>query len=379
MPPKPLTARIEVFRPGTFTPMQGAALSYSAADLRAIADAYDFATSPVPIVVGHPTADAPAYGWVQSFEFDAAKDRLFANVGDIDPAFSDAVKAGRYKKVSMCFFAPNAAANPVPGTWYPKHLGFLGGAAPSVSGLKNVAFAEDAEAVTFTAAFGERGFEETASIFRLIREFMIEKFGMEDADKALPGYRIEWLGEMEVQRPDASPAPGFAAPATIFPKAAPPKPEESAVTQPDPAFALREADLSSREAALQARETEIAQSENAAFAEGLVTEGRLLPVLKDRLLAVLNELHGHAAVSFAAGDAPLTASAALRAIFAEQPKIVNFGAVVMSDAASASGEVAFAADGRAVDREGLDLHAKAKRYQAEHPDTDWLAAVRAVS
>lgn len=372
MPPKPLTARIEVFRPGTFTPMQGAALTYSAADLRAIADAYDFATAPVPVVVGHPTADAPAYGWVQSFEFDAVKNRLFANVCDIDPAFSDAVKAGRYKKVSMCFFAPTAAANPVPGTWYPKHLGFLGGAAPAVAGLKNVAFAETADVVTFTAAFGERGFEETSNLFRMLREFLIEKFGMDDADKALPGYQITWLSDMELSGQDGR--IGFTAPASI-----PPKPQESAVTQPDPAFAAREADLSSREAALQSRVAEIAQTENAAFAEGLVADGRLLPLLKDRLVAVLNALPEHAAVSFATGEAPLTASAALRAIFAEQPKIVNFGAVDVSDAASASGEVAFAADGRAVDRDGLDLHAKAKRYQAEHPDTDWLAAVRAVS
>src|SRR5690606_13768985 len=132
------TARIEVFRTGTFTPMTGAAITYSAADLKAAADAYDPATAPAPIVVGQPETDTPAYGWAQSFEFDASADRLYAEVGEIDAAFSDAVKAGRYKKVSMSFFPPDHAANPVPGTWYPKHIGFLGGAAPAVSGLKNV-------------------------------------------------------------------------------------------------------------------------------------------------------------------------------------------------------------------------------------------------
>ena len=372
MPPKPLTARIEVFRPGTFTPMQGAALTYSAADLRAVADAYDFDTAPVPVVVGHPTTDAPAYGWVQSFEFDVAKDRLFANVGEIDPAFSDAVKAGRYKKVSMSFFPPTAAANPVPGTWYPKHVGFLGGTAPAVAGLKNVAFAQADDAVTFAAAFGERGFEETASLFRAIREFLIEKFGMEDADKALPGYRIEWLGEMEITDQDGRAL--FAAPVVI-----PPKPQETAVTQPDPAFAAREADISTREANLAAREAEIAQTENATFAEGLVTDGRLLPVLKDKLIAVLNVLPGHAAVSFAEGGEKLTPGAALRQILSEQPKIVTFGEVDLSNAPPQVGEAAFSADGQAVDTAGLELHAKAVRFQAEHPGTEYLAAVRAVS
>lgn len=373
MPKNSQTARIEVFRPGTFTPMQGAALTYSAADLRAVADAYDFETAPVPVVVGHPTTDAPAYGWVQSFEFDAGKDRLFANVGELDPAFSDAVKAGRYKKVSMSFFPPQAQANPVPGTWYPKHIGFLGGAAPAVSGLKNVAFAQAADAVTFTAAFGERGFEETAGLFQMIREFLIEKFGMEDADKALPGYRIEWLGDMEISRDDEVRS-SFTAPVAI-----PSQSQEPAVTQPNPAFAAREAELSTREAAVQAREAEIAQSENAAFAEGLVTEGRLLPVLKDKLIAVLNVLPGHAAVSFADGEAKLTPGAALRQILSEQPKIVNFGEVDLAGAAAGADPVAFAADGRPVDRDGLDLHAKATRYQTEHPGTEWLDAVRAVS
>ena len=114
---KPLTARIEVFRPGTFTPMEGEPITYSAADLRALADAYDPAVAPAPVVVGHPATDAPAYGWIESLDYDAAEGRLFANLNEIEPAFADLVKAGRFKKVSMSFFAPSQGHNPVPGTW----------------------------------------------------------------------------------------------------------------------------------------------------------------------------------------------------------------------------------------------------------------------
>ena len=57
--PAALTARVEVFRPGTFRPMAGDPIRYSAADLRAIADAYDFATAPAPVVEAAPTT-APA-------------------------------------------------------------------------------------------------------------------------------------------------------------------------------------------------------------------------------------------------------------------------------------------------------------------------------
>jgi len=192
MPPKPLTARIEVFRPGTFKPMSGDAITYSAADLKAVADAYDPATAPAPIVVGHPDADAPAFGWVESFEYDTAAERLFANLHEIEPSFAELVKEGRYKKVSMCFFGPDQGHNPVPGTWYPKHVGFLGAAAPAVSGLKNAAFA-GAGAATFTASFGVAS--QSASIFRRIRDWMIARDGLETADKLLPSWEIDWLDE----------------------------------------------------------------------------------------------------------------------------------------------------------------------------------------
>lgn len=361
------TARIEVFRSGTFTPMEGEAITYSAADLKAIVDAYDAETAPAPIVVGHLTTDAPAFGWVQSFDFDASADRLYANVGEIDPAFSAAVKAGRYKKVSLSFFRPDHAANPVPGTWYPRHVGFLGGAAPAVTGLKNVQFSAAADAPTFTADFGERGFEQTASILRALREFIIEKFGMEDADKALPGYQIEWLGEIEIEKP--APRPSFTAPR-----------KEPPVTTPDPAFAAREADLSNREEALAKRLRDLAHSDNVAFAETLVTEGRLLPVSKDKVVAILDALPGSdATVSFAEGEPKLSPAAAIRAVLADQPQVVSFGRIDVPPASGTGEAASFSADGKQVDGDQLARHERALAYQRQHPGTSYLDAVRAVA
>ncbi|MEH6740925.1 MAG: hypothetical protein V7695_20620, partial [Sulfitobacter sp.] len=134
--------RIEVFRTGTFTPMVGPAISYSADDLAGIVTSYDPEIAPAPVVIGHPTTDAPAYGWVENLEYDATADVLYADLGSLEPAFVSAVKAGRYKKVSMSFHMPDAPNNPTPGSWHAKHVGFLGGAAPAVSGLKPVAFAQ---------------------------------------------------------------------------------------------------------------------------------------------------------------------------------------------------------------------------------------------
>ncbi|MBB4954388.1 hypothetical protein H4S14_004153 [Agrobacterium vitis] len=368
---RPSTARIEVFRPGTFQPMEGDALTYTAADLKAVADAYDPATAPAPVVVGHPSTDAPAYAWATGFEYDASAQRLYATVGEIDPAFSEAVKAGRYKKVSLSFFRPDHAANPVPGTWYPKHIGFLGGAAPAVSGLKNVQFSAPDATVTVSADFGERGFEDSASLFRSIRDFLIEKFGMDDADKALPSYRIDWLSEAEILAPISQPS--FSTHPNVLPTT-----KEPVVTQPNPDFAAREADLTAREARLKARERETAEAEHAAFAEGLVAEGRLLPASKDKVVSILNALPVETSVSFAAGEAAVPVANALRDLLAAQPKAVSFGALDLPEAGADDASASFATDGKPVDPAAMERHTKALAYQNQHPGTDYLAAVRAV-
>ena len=371
----PLTARIEVFRPGTFKPMQGDPITYSAGDLRAIADAYDPDTAPAPVVVGHPDTDAPAYGWIKSFHYDAATERLMADLDQIEPQFADLVKGGRFRKVSMAFFSPGQPHNPVPGTWYPQHVGFLGAAAPAVPGLRNASFAGAADTV-FTAAFGERGFEETASILRTVRDFLIEKFGLEDADKALPSYRLDWLSEVEV---NPKPEPMFSVPN--------PTPEkEPAVSQPDPAFAAREADIAAREAEIAAaraeiaaRETKLAHDDNVAFAESLITEGKLLPAVKDQTVAVLDALPKGATVAFAEGGAKVDLATALRDILSAQPKVVHFGEMDLGKDPDAASTAQFSADGKAVDPESLARRDKALAYQRTHPGTDFLDAVRAVS
>lgn len=368
MPPKPLTARIEVFRPGTFRPMVGEPITYSAADLLAVADAYDPQTAPAPIVVGHPDTDAPAFGWVESFDYDAKSERLFANLHEIEPTFAEAVKGGRYKKVSMAFFGPDQSHNPQPGTWYPKHVGFLGAAAPAVSGLKNVSFAGVAGA-TFMAAFGAGS--QSASIFRRLRDWIIDRDGLEAADKVLPAWEIDWLDDA-----DDAKEPYFSAdpnPPTN------PKKETAVTQQPDPAFAAREADVNAREQRLTDREAALNHSDNVSFAEQLVQDGRLIPALKDKVVAIFDSLPSHASVSFAEGDEKITAGAALREVLQAQPKVVAFGEMELGNEPGTTKTAAFAADGKQVDPASLVTQQKALAYQRQHPGMSFMDAVAAVS
>ena len=78
--------RIEIFKAGTHTDSHGTTLTFSEADLAAMAGAYDPAISEAPIVVGHPSADAPAYGWIKSLSEKGGK--LLAQPDQVDPTFA---------------------------------------------------------------------------------------------------------------------------------------------------------------------------------------------------------------------------------------------------------------------------------------------------
>lgn len=361
--------KIEVLRPGTFTPMNGAPVTFSADDLKAIAAAYDGATAPVPAVVGHPRTDDPAYGWASSFSWDEANQRLLAELGELAPTFAEAVADGRYKRISLSLFPPAASNNPKPGSWYPKHIGFLGAAAPAVPGLKPVAFAGDgAGAVTFEFADAAIS-RDVGGLFRSMREWMIEKFGSEEADKALPGWTIGWIEDAD-DRAAPQITPGFASPQ--------PKPETS-MTKPD---AARETDLAEREKKLAARERAATHADNVSFAEKMIGERRLLPVLKDKLIGLLDGLTptGGAVleVSFAEGAETKTASALdlVKGLISAQPPVVSLGAADLGKDVPA---VEFAMpSGMTADPVSADLHARAVAWQAAHPGTDYMAAVAAV-
>ncbi|MFD2678012.1 hypothetical protein [Camelimonas lactis] len=322
------TKRIEVFRPGTFTPMSGASVTMTAEDLRGIAAAYDPAVYETPAVVGHPKTEDAAYGWAKAFSYDEASQRLVADVGDIAPAFGEAVAAKRYKNISLSLFAPGAPNNPKPGAWYPKHIGFLGAVAPAVSGLKPVSFATDDGALTF--------------------EF---------------GDPANWLNEQ--QRPANSPT------------------TEQTMTDAE----KRQKELDAREAEVRKREALLQHDQNVAFAEGLIKEGKLIAASQPRVVALLDTLEAQPAaaagtVSFAEGDAQITQSPAdaVRAILADQPVVVSFGEFAGRQPAEAQATVSFASpDGRAVDATGLARLAKIEAWQKQNPGATFEQAVAAVS
>lgn len=323
--------------------MQGQAIEFSESDLDASARAYDPELSEAPIVVGHPATDAPAYGWVQGLE--RIGDRLAAAPRQIDPAFAEMVNAGRFKKISAAFYLPSAPNNPVPGVYYLRHVGFLGAQPPAVKGLRDARFA-DTEGVV-TIEFGEQSDYLVAQVFRSLREWLIEKYSPDDADRVVPNYVVDGLqaeanreaSESASEPVDASVSPvGFSEThlsgdqsmadqsstlaererklaeeqARLAVEKAAFAEQQAALKQAaeeQAAFAEKQRQMEAREAEFAERETKLRDAEETArkrelaeFSETLIRQGRLLPRDKDSVVAFMAGLDPAATVEFGEGD-----------------------------------------------------------------------------
>ena len=130
---------IEIFKAGNHVASDARAREFSLAVVAAMAAVYSPARHEAPLTLGHPADNLPAYGWAKSLR--ATDDgRLMMRAGDVTPEFSEAVKAGRYKKRSASFYPPGAPNNPAPGNWYLRHVAWLGAQVPAVRGLADVNF-----------------------------------------------------------------------------------------------------------------------------------------------------------------------------------------------------------------------------------------------
>lgn len=126
----------EIFRAGDY----GDKGRYTDADLDKMVDNFN-AEDQVPIVLGHPQTDSPAWGWIS--EVKRAGGVLQGKIGELHSEFTKALAEKMFKNRSV------RIAKTATG---PKllHLGFLGAALPQVEGLKQTAqFTGDGDCVDY--------------------------------------------------------------------------------------------------------------------------------------------------------------------------------------------------------------------------------------
>lgn len=371
---------LQIFKPGRHTAMSGDTLAFSESDLAACAAAYDPALFEAPIVVGHPKVDSPAYGWVKSLAYAGALD---AEPHQVDPAFAEMVSAGRFKKISAAFYAPNAKNNPVPGVYYLRHVGFLGAVPPAVQGLRTPEFAEADDGVV---EFSEWDDVTNASLWRSLRDWVISKFGQEEADRVIPGYQVQSLEQSAQQElaKDAAETSGAASPLFSEPsqltKETSVTPEQKAALEDE--NARLKSDLAAANAAALAHKQAEIHRNSVAFAESLIDDGKLLPAEQAVTVAALDHFADQEKpIEFAEGDVTKPLAEGFKAFLGGLPKRIEFSEVATSaKTLTAESTLEFAApSGHSVDGDQLVLHRKALAYQADHPGVDYVSAVKAVS
>ncbi|ARU23663.1 hypothetical protein RSSE_c3280 [Ralstonia solanacearum] len=365
---------LHIFKPGRQTAMSGVTLEFSESDLEASARAYDPAKHEAPIVIGHPKHDAPAYGWVKSLA--AGSDGLSATAHQVDADFAELVDAGRYKKISASFYLPDAPNNPVPGVYYLRHVGFLGAQPPAVKGLKPVEFADADEGVV---EFGDWGMETNATLWRRMREWLLTKFGQEAADQVVPDWQIEAIRE-SARQDDDEPRAAFADPAANPTRST--HQEINAVT-PEEKAALEAENVQLRQRLAEADAREKASTaakrhgDHLAYAEQLVTDGKLAPKHRDAVVAFLDFADGETAVEFGEGDAKQPLATAFKSFLGELPKVVEFGETATKNKAQQQSGSDAVEYGENVDQGRLAQDRQIRQYMQEHK-VDYATAASCV-
>ncbi|MCC7413329.1 MAG: hypothetical protein IT495_17065 [Gammaproteobacteria bacterium] len=370
---------IEIFRGGWQTDSSGRRKFFTDSDLDSIVAHHDPA-DPAPAVVGHPRSDDPAYGWVS--EIKRAGASLLAKFRDVAPQFESLVREGRFAKRSV-------ALDPLDGGYRLRHVGWLGAAAPAIQGLAPVRFA--AEPTHEFVLEDPAAASILARALRNLRDFLIEKFGVETADRYAPDWDVQALADHSAELRDTrTPIPTYTAPTGDPPMAAQ---DTKTFTQADldaAAQAARDAaaaELAHQRTALEAERRARLTQEFQAAVTAAIDAGRLTPAQAEGMVEFVlalpdDEQHRFEFARGAGSQATqeqMSPRAWFQAFVAALPKRVPVGDG--SDAGlplEGAAEPLPAPAGYGVDETRLVTHRKALEYQRQHPQTDYLTAVRAV-
>lgn len=356
MKPKPF----RIFRVGTHTDSAGSATTFTREQLEATVTAYNDGEWRAPLVAGHPKGTAPAYGWVGKMRLDESGDVFVDDVEKLNPDFAELMQNGAFRNRSASWYSPDHPNNPTPGVWQLRHLGMLGAQPPALKGLGDVEF-HDQDGIT--VEFADYTTSTIGYLFRALRELLIAKWGVEEADKALPGFHISDLEQAGRDRV-AETIPNY----SDTTEETTMTPEEIAALQAQAAKATQlEVDLAAANTARTAAEQQVQSfSERQAAAaratalvdataalQPLVTAGKLLPGQLAQAADFMVGLDDQAKTfdfGEATGENKLTARGFFKALVDAMPKQVDYSEI--------TGDVQLPAN-----LSPTDLAAKARDYQ----------------
>lgn len=373
---------VEAFKVGKVTDMAGKEHDFSEADLEDLNEGIHEqlkAGYQPPLVKGHPKVDDPRVGSIVDSKVE--DNVLKVKLDDVSNDFAEEVKKGGFKYLSASIYS-----NLKKGL---RHLGALGAHAPAMKGMAPLCFGEgcfaevdkgvtEQDVCMFAESFAwdrlvpasvfERlvyRFSALGRMFRSQREQLIEKEGIEAADKVFPEYVVKDVEDAESILKDAKDFPKQTQPvqATAAKDAqssfgdhdettdstplenGEQNPQPTTPPHDEPTASIPEgnsseaARLSEENAALKAENDALKADKlaaerlraGAAFSETLdkaIADGRCNQVLKDNLMKVFGvcqEVPVDGEGCFGEGDDRVNIADVLAKTVAALPKIVEFG------------------------------------------------------
>lgn len=343
-----MNIEIPIFQAGTHVASSGEERTFSAADLAATANTYDPALFDAPAVIGHPEHNGPAWGWVESLAIKGGM--LWAKLRDLDASFIEMVRAKRFKKISASFYLPDSPANPKPGVFYLRHVGFLGAAAPALKTLPSVNLSESDGALIY---------EE--------KMYYHPAINLMQSGQNNPINHTE--NPMTQENKDEL--------KSILEKVATLEAENAKLKTQSSEFQER---ADAAQTALLERERAATHESHVAFCDKLVGEGRLLPVTQAVAVAALDLIAAQEKpLEFSEGDGKVQLTAdKFKAALSSFPVIVDFGEKAADTGKHNAKTIVNVPSGFEVDPKSAALHSKALAYIEAHPGTEYVAAVAAV-
>jgi transcriptional regulator with XRE-family HTH domain len=199
---------IPIFRAGRHRSANGVEREYSVGDLAEMAVTYSPDRFKAPVIVSHDTkgiADKQlpyselAYGFPDRLK--VVGDKLVASFSRIVPQVVDWWRSGQLLGLSPSFYMPNNPHNPTPGRWHLRHIALLGKTPPAVKGIGAefsedeliTSFAEDEQSISFSFdpqlldfGCGCEDDDPLPQVLSGIRDFLIDKYDIETADRIVP-------------------------------------------------------------------------------------------------------------------------------------------------------------------------------------------------
>lgn len=171
----------KVFTTGWHTDSNGNKRLWTKDDLDRIVSTFQPSFHEPPLVIGHPSDNAPAFGWVAGIK--RVGDGLYLQYKDVAAEFKDWAAKKLFKKKSIAVYPDGSL----------RHIGYLGAMPPAIKGLPDFAFNDGDRGAAITYEYSDWRMTTLGQIIMRLRDHLVETLGADKADNIIKGWEVQDL------------------------------------------------------------------------------------------------------------------------------------------------------------------------------------------